>query len=167
MEMEWINPFLDFKLLLLLGTANTMPIVARHIFKDHFSTPIDFNRPFLDGRPILGTHKTWRGVAASVFGTWIASFVLDADPMLAIKLASWSMIGDMFASFIKRRKGLKSGAKCTGVDQAIEAFLPLAVLKGDLAITWYDTILITVLFVFFEIVLSPFFYKIGFRRNPY
>ncbi len=165
--MKWLDPIIDIKLLLLLAIANTMPIVARHLFRSSLSTPIDFNKTFWDGRPILGTHKTWRGLVASIFGTWLASFLFDIDQLLAIELAFWSMIGDMLASFIKRRRGLRSGAKCTGVDQVIEAFLPLLILKGDLAITWLDITTVTSLFVFFEIVLSPIFYKIGFRRNPY
>jgi len=71
------------------------------------------------------------------------------------------MIGDMTASFIKRRRGLESGAKCTGIDQAIESALPLVVLKDRFGLTWLDCFFITLLFVVLEMVLSPFFYKIG------
>ncbi len=167
MAMEQVHIFVDVKLLLLLGCANTMPIVAFHIFKDRFSAPIDLGRKFVDGRPIFGPHKTWRGLVASVLGTWIAAGILHVDLINGMFLALWSMVGDMIASFIKRRLGLKSGARCTGIDQVIEALLPLVILKGSLGITWLDCFIITALFVFLEIVLSPFFYKIGFRKNPY
>jgi len=167
MAMDKIDFLTDFKLLSLLAIANMMPIVARHLFKERLSTPIDFNKKFIDEKPILGSHKTWRGLIASIIGTWIASFFIEIDQLLAIQIAFWSMIGDMTASFIKRRRGLESGAKFTGVDQAIESLLPLVILKRELEITWFDVALVTSLFMFFEIVLSPFFYKIGFRRNPY
>ncbi len=167
MAMEEIHVLIDVKLLLLLGCANTMPIVAFHIFKDRFSAPIDLGRNFIDGRPIFGPHKTWRGLVASVLGTWLAALILHVDFAHGVLLALWSMVGDMIASFIKRRLGLKSGARCTGIDQAIESLLPLVILKGSLGITWPDCFIVTALFVFLEIVLSPFFYKIGFRKNPY
>ena len=167
MAMEQVHILVDVKLLLLLGCANTMPIVAFHIFKDRFSAPIDLGRKFVDGRPIFGPHKTWRGLVASVLGTWIAAGILHVDLINGMFLALWSMVGDMIASFIKRRLGLKSGARCTGIDQAIESLLPLVILKGSLGITWLDCFILTVLFMFLEIVLSPFFYKIGFRKNPY
>ena len=167
MTMEQVHILLDFKLLLLLGCANTMPIVAFHLCKDRFSAPIDLGRNFLDGRPIFGPHKTWRGLVASVIGTWLAAIILHVDLVLGVLLALWSMVGDMIASFIKRRLGLKSGARCTGVDQVIEALLPLVILKGRFGITWIDCFIITALFVLLEIVLSPFFFKIGFRKNPY
>ncbi len=158
---------MDFKILVLLGIANTMPIVAWHVFKDRLSTPIDFNKRFLDGRPILGPHKTWRGLISSVIGTWLASYLLRTDPETAAYLAIWSMAGDMIASFLKRRRGLASGARFTGVDQVIESFLPVALLKGNLGISWLDCFVITIIFSVVEMTFSPFFYKIGFRRNPY
>ncbi len=167
MAQEWLNITTDVELLVLLGTANTMPIVAYHISGDRFSTPIDLGVRFLDGRPLLGSHKTWRGVFSSVLGTWIASLFFHVDQTNAVLLALWSMLGDMIASFIKRRLGLESGAKCTGIDQVIESFLPLVVLYTSLCITLIDCVFITFLFVLFEVFFSPFLYKIGFRKNPY
>ena len=167
MPMEWSRIWTDISLLLLLGAANTMPIVAWHIFKDRFSLPVDLNRNFFDKRPIFGPHKTWRGIFSSLIGTWAAAMILGIGQLNGLLLALWSMVGDLFASFIKRRLGLRSGAKCTGVDQIIEGLLPLVILRDRLGLDWIDCAMITFLFVFFEMVLSPFFYKIGFRKNPY
>ncbi len=119
MPMELSRIWTDISLLLLLGTANTMPIVAWHIFKDRFSLPVDFERKFFDERPIFGPHKTWRGIFSSLIGTWAAAMILGIGQLNGLLLAFWSMVGDLLASFIKRRLGLRSGAKCTGVDQII------------------------------------------------
>ncbi|NPA94836.1 MAG: CDP-archaeol synthase [Thermodesulfobacteria bacterium] len=165
--MDSIHFIKDFKLLVLLGVANTMPIVAWHLFKDRFSLPVDFNKTFFDGRPILGPHKTWRGLIASVTGSAIAALLLGVCYLDGIYLAIWSMAGDMFTSFVKRRIGLSSGARFTGFDQAVESFLPVAVMKDRLGITWLDCLLITFIFTIVEIWISPFLFRIGFRRNPY
>lgn len=157
----------DVFLLILLGIANTMPIVSRHIFKEKFSTPIDFNKSFFDKRPILGTHKTWRGLFSSIIATAIATKLLGYGFILGAKIGFYSMLGDCVASFIKRRLSLKSGARFIGVDQGIEAFLPLIILKDEIGISWQDCLFVTFMFGIFEIIISPYLYKIGFRRNPY
>jgi len=156
-----------FKLLVLLGTANTMPIIARLVLKRRAETPVDFNMPFWDGRPLFGPHKTWRGIAASIAGTALMSWMVDMGPAAGFWLASFSMAGDLISSFIKRRLNLKSGARATGLDQAIEAFLPLALMKNQLSLTWTECFGITIVFTILEMVLSPVFYRLGFRRHPY
>ncbi len=158
----------DFELLLLLGVSNTMPIVARIVFKRHLETPVDFDRLFfLDRRPVFGPHKTWRGICSSIVGTAFLAWLLGLDVITGMKLAFFSMAGDLIASFIKRRMNLRSGAKATGIDQGIEAFLPLVIMKGELGITWIECLVITIVFTLMEIVLSPIFYRLGFRRHPY
>ncbi len=158
---------IDFFLLIFLGIANTMPIVARHIFKNRFSAPIDFNKSFFDKKPILGTHKTWRGLLVAVVITSITSGFCGYGFKLGAMVGFYSMTGDLMASFIKRRLNLESGAKFTGVDQGIEAFFPVFMLKDDLSLSWLDCFFVTLVFTVVEITLSPFLYKIGFRRNPY
>ena len=157
----------DLAVLLLLGVANISPIVARHLFKERFSLPVDFNKSFFDKRPILGTHKTWRGLFSSLLVTSLAGPMFGIRTEVAFWLAFWSMLGDLTSSFIKRRLALKSGARCVGVDQIIEALLPVLIMRKTLSISWLDCILIVLLFTFFDIVLSPILYRVGFRRNPH
>ncbi len=157
----------DFILLALLGASNTLPIVARLLLKERLETPVDFNRNFLDGRPLFGPHKTWRGIAASLWGTALLSWMVHMGFVTGLKLALFSMTGDLVSSFLKRRMNLKSGARATGLDQSIESFLPLAVMKDQLGISWTECLGITILFTMLEIILSPIFYRLGFRRHPY
>jgi len=88
--------------------------------------PIDMGRRFLDGRPILGKGKTWRGFAAGVLGGWAVGLLfgvlLSGVPWAypgvfhPLVLAFGSMLGDSVGSFLKRRLGMESGAKAPLID---------------------------------------------------
>ncbi len=97
--------------------------------------PIDGGRLWRDGRRILGDGKTWRGIVlapllASVVtaGLWLLqpsflSFgVTDFGPppsflIHGYALALGALVGDVAASFIKRRLGKERGARWLGPDQ--------------------------------------------------
>ncbi len=157
----------DLDILLMLASANSLPVAARLLLGKRLETPVDFNIKFPDGRPWFGPHKTWRGIAASVSGTMVLAVLLDFGARTGFWMAILSMAGDLLASFIKRRLGMKSGARATGLDQAVEAFLPLAVLKDGLGLAWLDCLAITVVFTVLEMLLSPLLYRMGLRRHPY
>ncbi len=159
--------FLYLKILLILGTANFLPILARMLLKDKFATPVDMGILFMDNRRLFGPHKTWRGILFSIAGTSIFSSFLGFHPITGMKIAFFSMMGDLTASFIKRRMGLASGAKATGIDQVIEAALPLVILKNELVIDWPDIIIVVIIFSVAERILSVPLYKLGIRRNPH
>ncbi|MFB6080382.1 MAG: CDP-2,3-bis-(O-geranylgeranyl)-sn-glycerol synthase [Haloferacaceae archaeon] len=94
--------------------------------------PIDGGRTWR-GRRLLGDGKTWRGTvagvlagvalalaldvvrggAAALLGVPLAPFPLSA----AVGLAAGAMVGDIAASFLKRRSGRTRGALVPVVDQ--------------------------------------------------
>lgn len=101
--------------------------------------PIDGGRSFRDGRRILGDGKTWRG---TLFGTasGIALGIIQIGLLLGLGelqdkefqdyfgtfpsflliiflLAFGALLGDMSASFFKRRRNVARGAKAPGLDQ--------------------------------------------------
>ncbi len=154
-------------ILLLLGVANTLPIAARKLMGNRFETPVDFGAIWFDGNPLFGPHKTWRGIVASVTGTGLAAMLTPAGAFNGMLLAAFSMAGDLAASFAKRRLGLSSGARALGIDQGIEAVVPLVFMKGRLCLSWPDIVLAVFLFAISEMLLSPILYRMGFRRNPY
>ena len=94
--------------------------------------PIDGGRTW-DGRRVLGDGKTWRGtVAGTLAGTAVAlvlnalnpavaravGFALPTFPVrAAIALSFGAMLGDIGASFLKRRTGRERGAAFPGLDQ--------------------------------------------------
>ncbi len=154
-------------ILMLLGAANTLPIAARRIFRNRWEAPVDRGMKWVDGRPLFGPHKTWRGLLFSLAGTTILASFTPADVLNGFCLAVLSMTGDLLASFIKRRMNLKSGAKAVGLDQGIEALLPLFLLRKHLFISWQEMAIITILFTVSELIISPVLYRMGIRRNPY
>ena len=58
--------------LVLVALANGSPIIAARIFGRTFSRPLDGNAKFVDGRPLLGTSKTVRGIIVSLLVTALA-----------------------------------------------------------------------------------------------
>lgn len=94
--------------------------------------PIDGGRT-MGGRRLLGDGKTWRGTAAGTLaGTALAllltavtvqasdvvGYPLPAFPLGAgLGLALGAMLGDIGASFLKRRSGRERGASFPGLDQ--------------------------------------------------
>ena len=94
--------------------------------------PIDGGREW-GGRRLLGDGKTWRGTVAGIIaGTLVAGAlnllherVGDAlgaslppfPPLAAVSLPAGAMLGDMLASFLKRRAGRDRGASFPVLDQ--------------------------------------------------
>jgi CDP-2,3-bis-(O-geranylgeranyl)-sn-glycerol synthase len=158
----------EITLILLLGWSNFAPILAKKIFGERFSLPVDFNLiKWFDGRPLFGPHKTWRGIFLSTATTAFLSSFTFIGPWTGAKIALFSLSGDLIASFIKRRLRFRSGQMFFGIDQGIESFLPLWLLKKNLGIAWMDILLIVLVFTFCAIILSPVLFKFKIRRNPF
>ncbi|MEM1587050.1 MAG: CDP-2,3-bis-(O-geranylgeranyl)-sn-glycerol synthase [Candidatus Bathyarchaeia archaeon] len=89
--------------------------------------PIDLGRKFVDGRPIFGQHKTYRGFISGVLiGTAVGWVQENLAPLAGLPpgstfsgflLSLGALIGDLFGSFIKRRLGLRPGKMLPMVDQ--------------------------------------------------
>ncbi len=102
--------------------------------------PIDLGKKFLDGKPIFGSHKTYRGfILGLAVGTLVgwAQEVLapnvglpKGNVLLGFVLSLGAMIGDLFGSFLKRRLALKPGAPLPVSDQI--DFVLVALLFGAL-----------------------------------
>jgi len=112
------------------------PILKRLRVLNFLAFPIDKNLKFFDKKPLLGSHKTWRG---SLFG-FLISFLLillqrslsEIEFFKKISLFDYSRVniflfatvfsfgvvfGDLFFAFIKRRLNLKEGASFLPFDQ--------------------------------------------------
>jgi len=158
---------LYFQVLLLLITANGAPIVARFIMKDRWSTPLDGGMTFMDGRPVLGKSKTYRGMAFSLVGTVLAAEVLGMRWEIGLMVGGLAMTGDCLSSFIKRRLGYDSGAMALGLDQIPESLFPLLGVWGSLSLSAGGIMATVAAFMVFDLIISPFLYKLGIREQPY
>lgn len=91
--------------------------------------PLDGGRLWRDGRPILGGHKTLRGVlSALILGTLTGLAQTYISQNIPIDLPGFSsyigllqslgaILGDLSTSFLKRRLGLKPGSMLPLLDQ--------------------------------------------------
>ena len=154
-------------LLILVIAANSAPILLARLLGDKFNLPIDFGWRFIDGRPLLGSSKTWRGFAAAVLSCSAIAPVMDFSATLGASVGALAMLGDMLSSFTKRRLGLESSAKAPLIDQLPESLLPAIVLKSVLGISWLDIVWLALAFLVLEVVFSVILFRLGIRKRPY
>ncbi len=155
------------RLLVLLGVANIAPIAARHLLGARWQAPLDGGWRFVDGRPLLGPSKTWRGLVAAVLVTALAAPLLGWPALVGAVLGAGAMAGDALSSFVKRRLGIASSGQATGLDQIPEALLPLLLLAGWLDLSWMQIVGVTAAFFAIEIPLARWTYRLGLRDRPY
>jgi len=153
--------------LFLIIVANGSPIIGWWIMNGYWETPIDGGAVFIDGRPILGTSKTYRGLACSLVGTLLAGALVGLSWQISLIVSALAMLGDCLSSFVKRRFGYPSGAKAIGLDQIPESLLPMLGLWNVLNVSALGVGLTVVVFVFAELVLSSIGYKVHIRKHPY
>ena len=90
---------------------------------------LDRGRTWLDGRPLLGDHKTVRGTLSGLAIGIIVGLV-QLNPLKGVLLSVGAIGGDIVVSFIKRRVGMKPGALFPVADQM--GFIVLAVALASL-----------------------------------
>ena len=151
-------------------------------------TPLDFGRIFNDGRRIMGDGKTYRGTAAGVICGMIVGLIQNAlapglglpsfgsgneQYLILIGLSLGSMLGDIVASFFKRRIGLKRGAQLYFVDQ-LDFVFGSWIFTLVLAPAWFlGNFTVTVVVVI--LVITPVLhritniigYRLGAKREPW
>jgi CDP-2,3-bis-(O-geranylgeranyl)-sn-glycerol synthase len=117
--------------------ANMSPVAAARLFP-RWNQPLDGGRFASDGRPLLGPHKTWRGLAAGAIaggitvgleapfarGPWTGlDYGLSRGSSLAgailfgAVLGVMALVGDAAKSYLKRRVGRDSGTPWFPFDQ--------------------------------------------------
>lgn len=153
--------------LLLLVAANGGPVLARRFMGGCYAWPVDGGLALPNGRRLLGDSKTWRGLLASVCATLLVGLPVGLSPQVALKFAGLAMLGDLLASFSKRRLGKADSSRARGLDTVPESLLPLWLLREPLALAPTDVALGVGLFFLMEEFGSPLLYKWRIRRRPY
>lgn len=150
--------------------------------------PIDGGRTWGDAR-LLGDGKTWRGTLVGWAGGALTALALNAVnsgvsdaidislpefPLFVIVLFPLgAMLGDIGASFLKRRTGRERGAPFPGIDQLdfVAGSLAFALIANP---SWFiETFTVPVLVVI--LVLTPVLhvstnwtaYKFGLKSEPW
>jgi CDP-2,3-bis-(O-geranylgeranyl)-sn-glycerol synthase len=93
---------------------------------------MDFGKKFVDGKPFLGSHKTWRGLFAGlIVGTLVGlaqkiiyeqvlfeyGTQFSYSILLGFVLSLGALTGDLIESFIKRRLSRYPGSSLPVADQ--------------------------------------------------
>jgi CDP-2,3-bis-(O-geranylgeranyl)-sn-glycerol synthase len=158
---------LELKLLILLVAANGAPIIARHLFGDCCNWPLDGDLKTNSGAPFLGSSKTWRGLLMALLLTTLIAPLVGIDWHWGILIGSFAMLGDLIASFTKRRLGFPPSSQAFGLDQIPESLLPLLVIAPLFPLKWWSVVIVVVAFVVVVPLLSRLFFLLGIRRRPY
>jgi hypothetical protein len=158
---------LVIELLLLLLAANGAPVLAARLLGRRWAWPVDLGARFVDGRPLLGRSKTWRGLVAAVAATAALAWLLGYGAVLGAMFGAASMAGDLLASFVKRRLGIEPSGMALGLDQVPEALLPMLVCGAAFGLAPLDMLALVALFAIGELALSRVMFRLGIRERPY
>ena len=154
--------------------------------------PIDGGRTW-NGKRLLGDGKSWRGTVVGWLAGAVLALVLNALQPTAVDLIGvdvptfplaiviafplGAMLGDIGASFLKRRTGRQRGAPFPGVDQldfVVGALLIAVVVDGALGLSWFFEVF-TVPVLVAVLVLTPILhvstnaiaYVLGLKDEPW
>ncbi|GGL28098.1 hypothetical protein GCM10009037_09640 [Halarchaeum grantii] len=151
--------------------------------------PIDGGRTWRDGKRLLGDGKTWRGtLVGTLAGAALAGALNVARPALAgatgvalpafplavaLALPFGAMLGDILASFVKRRSGRERGAAFPLLDQ-LDFVVVALVLAALVAPAWFRATF-TLPVVLAVLVLTPVLhvltnagaYLLGLKEEPW
>jgi len=151
-------------------------------------TPLDLGKNFKDGRRIFGNGKTFRGTVAGIFFGFVIGAGQNAiAPLLGLPsfgsglqmifvllgLSTGAMLGDLAASFLKRRLGMMRGQSLPMVDQ-LDFVLGCWALTLLLAPEWFFSNFTSPIVVV-VLVITPVLhrlsniigYKIGAKKEPW
>lgn len=138
---------IGLKIIILLFAVNIAPPILAVLLEDKWNWPLDGNRKFVDRKPLLGTHKTIRGVVGSIATGILLSLLLGLSPILGFCIGFLSMLGDALASFFKRRFKLASGTAVPILDQLFEGLFPLLFVKYYFSWEWIPIIVLLLFFI--------------------
>jgi CDP-2,3-bis-(O-geranylgeranyl)-sn-glycerol synthase len=155
--------------------ANAFPVIAGG------GRPLDCGKNFVDGKPIFGKNKTFRGFFAGLLiGTGVgAAEALILDYPMALPptfrilfgflVAIGALLGDLAGAFVKRRLGLAPGALLPVVDQ-VDFVVGAIILSAPLSFDFLSWQLILAVFVItlpIHLLTNFAAYKLGLKSNPW
>jgi CDP-archaeol synthase len=160
-----LMPMLE--LIALVTLANSAPVLARRLMGNLWQQPIDDGIVLRDGQRLFGSSKTWRGLVAASLACALFAPVLAWSWQLGLAVGALAMAGDLIASFIKRRYALQAGQRAPRLDSIPESLLPAVVLREQLQLTWFDVLLVVVVFGLIVRLASPLLFRLRLRARPW
>ncbi len=135
------------KILTLLWSINIAPVLLAYVFEEKWNAPLDNGLLFIDGKPLLGNHKTIRGVAGGIIAGMLFGIVLGIPWWVALPAGIMSMLGDSLSSFIKRRFKMPEGADFPVMDQFFEGAFPFVVIAPAYSVSVAGSFFLILVFV--------------------
>jgi hypothetical protein len=83
------------KILMLLWVVNFVPPLLTYVFEEKWNSPLDLGYLFSDGKPLFGTHKTFRGFLGGVTAGTVVGSILGFPWWLGFEASLLSMAGDL------------------------------------------------------------------------
>ncbi|PIY96719.1 MAG: hypothetical protein COY66_03340 [Candidatus Kerfeldbacteria bacterium CG_4_10_14_0_8_um_filter_42_10] len=164
--------------------ANSVPVLVKKI--NVLNYPVDFNKKWIDQQPILGSHKTWRGL---IFGTLAAIGIVAVQKQLwqieafeSVSIlpyqehSAWSigflmgfgvLFGDMLKSFIKRRVKIRPGDKFIPWDQTDSVLGGLIFISFLWIPPWSVIITLLLLSFVLHIIIRHLGYYLGINSKKW
>lgn len=152
--------WLSLKILTLLLAINFAPPLLAYFLEERWNTPLDLGCRFLDGRPVFGPHKTFRGFLGALGAGVMVGLIFGFPWWVGFGAALLSMAGDLASSFIKRRFGISSGTIVPALDQVFEGLFPFLMLKPYLLLGTGHVLVLLGLFGFSAYLGSLFLKKV-------
>jgi len=147
--------------------ANAVPVIAGG------RLPIDLGKNFLDGKPIFGKNKTFRGFLVGLaVGTAVGlveSIAFGYRLEFGLLLSLGALFGDLAGAFVKRRLSIRPGDMLPVVDQvdfivgAIVFSLPLSLQFAS----WQLFAAALVITPPIHLLTNFAAYKLGLKNNPW
>jgi CDP-2,3-bis-(O-geranylgeranyl)-sn-glycerol synthase len=129
--------------------------------------PLDGGWILPDGRPLFGQSKSWQGIFCSLAACTFVAALISLPMRAGLYVAIAAMIGDLVASFIKRRLGIASSAPAPGLDQLPEALLPILAVRNLFPLTISDGTLVLTAFIVGEMAIAAILQRFGWRDPPF
>jgi hypothetical protein len=145
------------KLLVLIVVANLAPIIGQRLLRNRFASPLDCGLCFLDGRPLLGPSKTWRGYLFAIPITMACALIEGLDMTTGVVFSLAVLLGDSLTSFLKRRMGLASGGHAPGLDQVLESLFPLLVVQDMFHLALSGILCVVIAFILLDLVFWRYY----------
>ncbi len=181
-----MNPTLQFILtclyiMLPCAIANMMPVFVRRI--NFLNLSVDFDRKWVDNKPIFGNHKTYRGfffgILAAIIVTYLQSLLYKYSFFQEISFFNYNetsflligfllgfgvLFGDLIKSFFKRRMNIKSGDSFFPWDQldlVIGALIFISIIRIP---PWQMALFYLIAGPLFHILFNHIGYWLGIRE---
>lgn len=154
--------------------ANAAPVVLARFYRKP-RRPLDRGLVFVDGRRVLGDHKTVEGTCAAIaagLAVSIAQAIVENSIDALLRggvLTIGAVLGDLAGAFVKRRLGLRPGAPAPLLDQLAFLYvaLTLVVLTGLCSLGWDDFALLTILTLVLHILSNAAAYMLHLKSVPW